>query len=169
MTQQAGATMPSGAGRDGNNGLAISLGLLVLRLALATIFIYHGGQKIFGWAHGPGMHRFTGFIAMQHLPLLPASVWAWMAALAEFGGGCLTALGLLTRLAQIPLLVDMFVATWVVRANGFAGTAGHAGYQWHLPLMAIMTMLLLAGGGLVSVDRLIFRRGFWSYGPQPLA
>ena len=41
----AESLMPVQPSRDGNNAFAISMGLLLLRLALGAVFIFHGGQK----------------------------------------------------------------------------------------------------------------------------
>ena len=44
------------------------LGLLLIRLVLAAVFIYHGGQKLFGWFGGPGLQGFAGMLADHHAP-----------------------------------------------------------------------------------------------------
>jgi len=36
------------------NRAASSFALLVLRFGLACVFLYHGGQKVFGWFGGSG-------------------------------------------------------------------------------------------------------------------
>jgi uncharacterized membrane protein YphA (DoxX/SURF4 family) len=68
------------------------VGLLLIRLMLAVVFIYHGAQKLFGAFDGPGMENFTASLEKMNMPM-PA-VGAWAAALAEFVGGiflCLAA------------------------------------------------------------------------------
>jgi putative oxidoreductase len=149
--------------RQGNWAFANSLGLLVLRLVLGWIFFYHGAQKLFGAFGGMGMNGFTPFIASQHLPLLPAAAWAWMAACGEFFGGVFVFLGLLTRLAAIPIIVTMLVAITTV-----TGQKGFAGYEFNLALIAMSVTLILSGAGLISLDALVFKRTLWSRGPQPL-
>ena len=148
---------------QGNCSFAVSLALLLLRLALGATFIYHGGQKCFGWFDGPGIEAFSHFLK---LPVLPAIVWAWMAAGSEFFGGLLILIGFLARLASIPLIITMLVAiATVTGANGFAMPKG---YEVNLPYIAMAAAILLAGPGLVSVDAFVFRRGLWAHGPQPL-
>ena len=59
---------------------------LVLRLALAVIFIGHGAQKVLGKFNGPGLAKFTSFPAP--FPFMrPAWVWMGAAAFAELIGG----------------------------------------------------------------------------------
>ena len=77
------------------------LALLALRLALGVIMIAHGYHKIFvGMSHHVETVRHLG---------LPG----WMAypsAGAEFFGGILVLLGLLTRIAALGILINMLVA-----------------------------------------------------------
>jgi putative oxidoreductase len=152
--------------RQGNWGFANSLGLLVLRLVLGWIFVYAGAGKLFGVWGGVGMGGEHGFVAMitgMHLPVLPGAVWAWMAACGEFFGGLFVLIGLLTRLAAVPLVVTMLVAIGAV-----TGAKGFAGYGYNLALTAMSVALILTGAGMLSVDALIFKRGLWARGPQPL-
>ncbi len=168
---------PLGPGRcQGNWGFANSLGLLVLRLVLGWIFIYTGAQKLFGAFDGMGMANWTQAMDTMHMPVLPAAAWAWMAACGEFFGGVFVLAGLLTRLASIPLVVTMLVA--IAKAtgpNGFLGKpvpeargAMYPGYMINGALIAMSVALILSGAGLVSLDALIFKRGLWARGPQPL-
>src|SRR5918998_110802 len=86
----------------------IDVGLLVLRLVLGVIFIGHGAQKLFGSFGGP---RISGFAKMlQQLGVKPARPMAILAGLAEFVGGILMMLGLLTPLAALALIGVMMVA-----------------------------------------------------------
>jgi len=152
-------------GGQGNFSFAMSLALLLLRLALGATFIYHGAGKCFGAFGGPGIDNFSH---MLHLPVLPAIAWAWLAAGSEFGGGVLILIGFLARLASLPLIVTMLVAiATVTGAHGFSMLNG--GYEVNLMLMAMAGAILLCGPGLVSVDAFVFRRGFWTRGAQPLA
>ena len=147
---------------QGNSAFATSLGILVLRLVLGWIFIYHGYPKLFG-----GMQGFTENIERMGMPVLPAVVWAYAAALAEFGGGILLMLGLLTRFATVPIIATMFVAIWKV--HGPKGFSAPTGYEYNLALTAMAVTILLVGPGIVSLDALLFKRGLWSRGPQPLS
>jgi putative oxidoreductase len=153
--------------RLGNWVFANSLGLLILRLALGWVFIYHGSQKLFGAFGGTGMEPFIQGMGQMNMPLLSPAAWAYIAAGGEFFGGLLVLLGLLTRLGALPLIVTMVVAIVKVHGpNGFS--AGSGGYEYNLTLMAMAFALVLTGAGLLSLDALIFKRSLWSRGPQPL-
>ena len=146
---------------QGHWAFANSLALLALRLMLGWVFVYAGSQKLFG-AFGSKI-TMEGFANMLHLPVLPSIVWAYLAAGSEFGCGVLIMLGLLTRLAAIPLIVTMLVAITTV-----TGSKGFAGYEFNLTLIAMAVALILTGAGLISLDALLFRRGVFACGPQPL-
>jgi putative oxidoreductase len=122
------------------NSRATDLGLLILRvfsgLALALAH---------GWGKVPPSPGFVGMIAGLGFPA-PA-LFAWLAAIAEFGGGLLIALGLLTRPASL-LVVGHFTLVVLV------AHAGDAFGDRELPLFFLVTALLflLAGPGRYSVD-----------------
>ena len=156
---------PGAEVRRGNAGFATSLALLVLRGALAWMFIFHGAQKLFGAFDGPGLSGFAQYL--RTMPVLPPYAWAVMAALGEFGGGVLMGLGLLTRLAALDLIVVMCVAiATMTGANGFSLPGG---YEINMLVIAVCIALLLAGAGPLSADALLFRRSLWARGPQPMA
>jgi putative oxidoreductase len=167
------------AGRVGNTAFATSLALLLLRLMLGWAFFFHGSQKLFGAFGGHGIEAFAKTLAGMGLPgFLPPVAWAYMAACGEFFGGVAVLLGLLARLGTIPLIVSMLVAiTKVHGQNGFAGwtekfqdkTITHVGFEYHMALIAMSLVVLIAGPGLISLDALIFKRGLWARGPQPLS
>jgi putative oxidoreductase len=150
--------------RQGNSSFAISVALLILRLAMGWVFIHAGSQKLFGAFGGIGMSAWIQNMEKMNLPLLPPVAWAYMAACGEFFGGVFVFLGALTRLASIPLIITMLVAIATV-----TGQKGFGGYAYNLVLIAISVALMIAGPGLISVDAVLFRRGLWARGPQPLS
>jgi putative oxidoreductase len=85
-----------------------AFGLLILRLGIGLILAAHGAQKLFGAWGGPGMAKWTQ--SVQRLRIRPATPWAWIAALSEFGGGLLLALGLLSPLGSLAIIGAMLVA-----------------------------------------------------------
>lgn len=93
-----------------------NVGLFLLRISMAIIFIYAGYHKIFG-----DMHGFTTMVAGLGFPA-PA-FFAWAAALSEFIGGVAMILGILTRMSSIPLIIIMIVSVYATRFSGLMGMA----------------------------------------------
>src|SRR4029077_12160404 len=138
----------------------IALGLLILRLVVGLTIAGHGAQKLFGWWGGPGMNGWTQVVTK--LRIRPAQPWAWIAALAECGGGILLALGLLTPLAAVAIAGSMIIAIATVHLpRGFWVTKG--GYEYNLAVLAVMAALSLTGPGAYSLDQLV-----GIHLPQPL-
>lgn len=120
------------------------LALLVLRLVLGAIMIAHGYPKVFG-----GLHR---TVQMVHGLGMPGWL-GYVVAFAEFGGGILLLIGLLTRLAALAIVIDMLVAIATVHwKNGFTGQNN---YQFPLACAAIAFSLMITGAGAISIDWLI--------------
>jgi putative oxidoreductase len=124
----------------------------IVRLAQGSLMAGHGAQKLFGSFGGPGLEGTSGF--MEMLGMRPGRPWAYLAGLSEFGGGLLTALGLLNPLGQLGVIASMSMATrkahwgkpiWV--------TEGGA----ELPLLniAVSTALMIREPDRYSLDRLL--------------
>ena len=137
------------------------LGLLLLRLALAVVFVAHGANILFGlWAGagvGPGGLQFT---AEQYkaLGLHPEFVLAILAGTTQLVGGMFLAIGLLTRLASAAVLIYLGIGVWKEHLQwGFflnwvhVPKQGH-GIEYSLVLGAAPGCLILMGGGDWSVD-----------------
>ena len=132
--------------------MLLSLGLLVLRLVVGVTLAGHGAQKVFGWWGGPGMNGWTQ--AVTRLRIRPPVPFAWLAALAELGGGLLLALGFLSPLGSLAIIGTMLVAIATVHwPNGFWNT--NRGYEFNLTVMAGVVAIGLAGPGTYSVDQAI--------------
>jgi putative oxidoreductase len=127
-----------------------ALGLLILRLVVGLIITGHGAQKLFGWWGGPGMNGWTQ--SVTRLRIRPAQPWAWIAALAEFGGGLLFAVGFLSPLGSLAIAGSMLVAIATVHLpRGFWVTKG--GYEFNLALIAAAAAIALTGPGAYSLDQ----------------
>jgi putative oxidoreductase len=127
------------------------LGLLIIRLALAAVFIFHGAQKIFGAFGGPGIEGFSGALESMKVPMPRLS--AWLAAVSEFGGGIILLIGTGTRIAVIPMIFTMLVAIVKVHSKAFSLEQG--GMEYALTLGCVLLGLLLLGPGRITLGRLL--------------
>lgn len=131
---------------------ATSAGLLVLRLFLGLSLVAHGLQKFLEF----GMTGFAGFLEKLGAPAPYAS--AWLSASTELVGGALIAVGLCTRLAAIPLAINMAVAAFLAH-SGYFITNTPPGREYALNLAAAFVALALTGAGRYSIDnRLALRQ-----------
>ncbi|MDP4086310.1 MAG: DoxX family protein [Bacillota bacterium] len=131
----------------------INIGLLIIRLVIGLLFVGHGVQKLFGWFGGYGLKGTGGWF--ESIGMKPGVTMALFAGLAEFIGGLLFALGLLTPLAGILIAGTMAMAIVKVHApNGLWSTAN--GYEYNLTLLAVAIGIALDGPGQYSLDFLLF-------------
>lgn len=83
------------------------IGLLLFRLGIGSMFMWHGFPKIFG-----GIEKWTALgktMATFGITFAPA-FWGFMSGFAEFFGGLLIAIGLFYRLASLLLAFNLGVA-----------------------------------------------------------
>jgi putative oxidoreductase len=126
-----------------------NLSLLFLRLVVGTLLAGHGAQKLFGWFKGPGLKGTHGF--METLGMKPGIVWGTAAAIGEFSGGTLTALGFLNPVGPINVAAVMAVA--VRKAHWRMPIwASEGGAELALTNMAAATALAMTGPGKYSLD-----------------
>jgi putative oxidoreductase len=125
-------------------------GLLIIRVGVGALFMVHGWPKITGgmemWA---GLGGAMGVLGIGFAP----SLWGFLAAASEFGGGLLLMLGLLARPATFFLLFTMLVASLM----HITGGDGFATFSHPLKLVFVFAGLLLAGPGKYSIDAGIAR------------
>jgi putative oxidoreductase len=127
----------------------MDLALLVLRVVVGVLFVGHGAQKLFGSFGGHGLQGTGGFF--EQLGLKPGKVHAFNAGAAEFFGGALLALGLLTPVAAVLLIGTMTVAIATVHfPKGPWVTDG--GYEYNAVLMAVAFAVTGVGPGSWSLD-----------------
>jgi putative oxidoreductase len=124
-----------------------SIGLLVLRIAVAAILISHGYQKLFGF----GFVGVTGAFTHMGVPL-PGLTGPFI-ALLEFFGGIALLLGFLTPLFALGFVCDMLGAILLVQLkNGFSH------YELEFLLLGSSLALVFTGGGRFSIDALLADR-----------
>lgn len=132
--------------------------LLAARIALAWIFIYYGGAKLFGWFNGLGIHG-TALYFSQTAHLHPGGFFAVLGGVIEFGGGIAMGLGLGSRLAGVALFGDMVMAmitvTW---ATGINSRTAPPGYQLNLAVGVLALVVAFMGSGRFSLDSVVERK-----------
>ncbi len=124
------------------------LSLLVLRVALGIIFLYHGYPKLMH-THG----NLQGVFVEHGLP----GYFVYVSGILETFGGGLLLLGLLTRVAASLLAIEMCVAIWKV--HSLHGIYAVHDYEFPLALAAACFALASVGAGKISVDSPIFEGG----------
>ena len=138
--------------QTGNDGVA-----LVLRVLLGIVFFPHGMQKLLGWYGGLG---FSGTMHMFTVNMGVPALFAFLAIIAEGLGSLGLLTGFLTRVAAFGITVNMIVAIKMVHwQNGFFmnwfGNQKGEGFEYHLLVIAIGVALIIRGGGLMSIDKVI--------------
>lgn len=129
-------------------GNKTSAAIILARLAIGGVFFSEGIQK-FLFPEALGIGRF-GKIG------IPApGVMAPFVGVVEIACGTLLVMGLLTRLASIPLIIDMLVAIATTKVpilmkSGFWAMAHEARVDYTMLLGCIF--LLIAGAGSWSLD-----------------
>ncbi len=122
----------------------VNAALLMLRIASALAFLYHGSQILFGAFGGPGPQAFAAYM---HLPI----VVGYLVGLAQFGGGLAVLSGVFIRIGAACLVVVMLGAIFLEHLpHGF--DVGHNGMEYALTELLIALALLLTGAGAYSLS-----------------
>ena len=125
--------------------MLIDTALLILRVAIGTIFLAHGSQKLFGAGN---INGFAGML--QGLGFAPPVLWAYAAALSEGLGGLLLLLGIAPRLSAGLIAIVMLVA--IVKVHGAKGFfMAQGGFEYQFLILISCIALILTGGGKFSL------------------
>jgi uncharacterized membrane protein YphA (DoxX/SURF4 family) len=140
---------------------------ILIRLASGVVFLSEGIQK-FVYPDALGVGRFV------KIGIPAPEVMAPFVGAVETVGGILLLLGLLTRLAALPLLIDMVVAIASTKVPiligrgyfSFAKPAGAKTGLWSmlheartdLSMLLCSAFLLVVGAGALSLDALLARK-----------
>jgi putative oxidoreductase len=122
--------------------------VVLIRLAVGAVFLSEGIQKfLFPDAQGVGRFSKIGIPAPE--------IMAPFVGVFEIACGALLLVGLLTRLAAIPLIIDMIVAITTTKIpilikSGFWAMAHEARTDFAMILGCLF--LLIVGGGAWSLD-----------------
>lgn len=133
----------------GNDSAATNLALFVMRLWLGpTMFFNHGLDKLVHFHDiAPGFPDPLGFGHPVSLALV---------MFAEVAGSALLTIGLLTRFAALTLVIDLFVAFLMVHQTALNGKNGG---ELAFIYLSGFVALLIAGGGMISLDMVVFGKG----------
>lgn len=143
-----------------NTDRTFNYSLLLARVILGTVIAAHGAQKSLGWFGGFGfdgtMGFFTGTIGLP-------SIVAVLIILAESVGMVALIFGLFSRiLSSAVILIMMGAIATTHGAFGFflnwSGTQGGEGFEFHLLVIALASVISLNGAGSYSIDAVIKNR-----------
>lgn len=127
---------------------------------IGMVVAAHGAQKLLGWFGGYGFDGTMGFFTeVIGLPYITALA----IILLESAGMILLALGLYSRLLSGSMVLTMIGAILTTHGqHGFfmnwSGTQGGEGFEFHLLLIALSSVIMINGAGALSLDALIFRK-----------
>jgi putative oxidoreductase len=130
-------------------------GIVLIRVLVGWVFLSEGIQK-FLFPDPLGVGRFV------KIGIPWPQVMAPFVGVVEIACGSLLLIGLVTRLATVPLLIDISVALYTTKIvpfakNGLWGTLHEA--RTDVSMLLGLIFLLLVGGGAWSLDaRLVGRR-----------
>ena len=131
--------------RRGLSRVPLSLLQLLMRVAIGSVFFNAGLLKYRSWEITLLLFRDE-----YKVPLFDPTLMARMATFNELTFSTLLFLGLATRLATVPFLGMIVVIQTFVYPNAWIE---------HLVWTSILLVLLTRGGGALSVDHLLARRG----------
>lgn len=121
----------------------VNTALLLIRIASALAFLYHGSAILFGAFGGPGPEKFAAFM---HAPV----ILGYLVGLGEFFGGLGVLRGLFTRIAAAAIVIIMLGAIFLVHiSHGF--DIGKMGVEYALTQLLIALAILSAGPGAYSL------------------
>ena len=143
-----------------NTNRTFNFSLLLARVVLGTVIAAHGAQKLLGWFGGFGFDGTMGFFT-EAIGLPP--IVALLIILAESIGMVALVFGLFSRILSSAVILIMAGAIATTHgAFGFflnwSGTQGGEGYEFHLLVIALASVISLNGAGLYSIDAAIKSR-----------
>ncbi|MEO8584226.1 MAG: DoxX family protein [Flavitalea sp.] len=121
---------------------AFNFALFILRVGAGSLIMMHGYNKLIHFQESK--RTFMNFMG------LGSAVSLGMVTFAEFFCGILVIIGLLTRLATIPIMIAMSVVIIVKSNMDFFGKAEHPTL-----FFIVFFAILILGPGKASVDGVI--------------
>jgi putative oxidoreductase len=126
-------------------------GPLLVRFFIGSSFMLNGWTKLHD------IEGFTSKFAEWHIPAPHFNVV--LVACTECFGGALLVIGLLTRIAAIPLIISMLVATISAKLPKVADFSDFVNLD-ELLYLSIFLWLAVAGAGKISLDYLLAKKWF---------
>lgn len=144
---------PDSSKRPTSEG-TFSRSVIIIRLLVGAVFVAEGIQK-FLYSDSLGVGRFV------KIGIPAPEIMAPFVGVVEIVCGALLVFGLITRLASVPLTIDILVAICTTKIpilikSGFWAAAHEARTDWSMLLSLIF--LLIVGPGQWSLDSSIARR-----------
>ncbi len=116
----------------------------LFRILIGSLFLQHGGQKLFGWFGG-----------------VPMNGLMWTAGIIEFVGGTFIIVGLFTRLVAFVAAAEMLAAIFIYHLpqgwNPFIFPPGN-GAELPLLYLAAFIILMLRGNEKWSLELKLWGR-----------
>ncbi len=123
--------------------------IFFLRAGSGMVFIYHGYLKIFA---AGGIERFASYLGGHGFPFSQAL--AYLSGGAEFFGGCMVALGLLTRQASMILIINIGVLLIFIHRRD-----AYPQMEQEVQMLILSIATLYSGSGSFSLEGLVKRHG----------
>ena len=145
--------------------ILVKLRNLVLKVAgalspvapLLVRFVVGSSFMLNGWTKLHSLDDITEFFASLHIPAPHFN--AVLVGCTECFGGALLVIGLLTRIAAIPLIISMAVAILTAKLPKAEGFADFIGFE-ELTYLVVFFWLAVAGPGKISLDYLLAKKWF---------
>jgi putative oxidoreductase len=132
--------------------------ITALRIVLGIVIFSHGAQAMLGWFGGFGLKATLEFLSTSMG--LPAFI-GFLVICIQFFGSLMLLTGALTRVAALGIFgIFIGMATYHFDYGfhmNWAGTNAGEGYEYHVLVLAMCLMLIISGGGALSVDRKILK------------
>lgn len=133
------------AGLERLRGLALLLG----RLAVGLVFLSTGWGKVHNVA------KVTEFFTSLHIPA--PGFHAVLVGWSELLCGAALVLGVLTRLATIPLIVSMIVAILTAKRADIHGLFDLVAFE-EFTYLIVLVMIAILGPGALAIDHLLAKK-----------
>lgn len=124
--------------------LNTNIALLILRIFSAGLMLPHGYKKLIHFSEK--QETFMDFLGLGSSMSLSLTIGA------EFFCALLVCLGLITRIALIPLIIAMLVAVFVAHHGEISGDGEHA-----FLFLVAYSAVFIAGAGNYSLDAFLFK------------